>query len=312
MTFAMVFPGQGSQSVGMLATYQEQGVFRSVIDEASAVLGYDVQETMRNDPQGRLNQTDCTQPVLLAASVAVFRCWLDQGGSLPALMAGHSLGEFTALVCAGVLDFADGLKLVAERGRQMQAVMPAGTGLMAAVLGLDDSVVEEVCSELSAQGVVQPVNYNMPGQVVIAGEQQVVELAMQALKVRGAKRVLPLQVSVPAHSALMRPAAAGLEAAMQRANWHWPPKVPILHNIHARTSESLMQMRAAVLEQLSSPVQWVAIMDQMQALGITLVVECGPAKVLCGLTRKHEGLQAWSTENWSALQDALSATKKDE
>ncbi len=311
MMFAMVFPGQGSQSTGMLATYRDQSVFRDVIDEASSVLGYDVLETMLNDPDERLNQTDCTQPVLLAASVAVFHCWLDQGGGMPTLMAGHSLGEFSALVCAGVIGFADGLRLVAERGRQMQAAVPAEAGLMAAILGLDAGDVEDVCAQFGDQGVVQPVNYNMSGQIVIAGERHVVERAMQALKARGAKRVLPLQVSVPAHSLLMRPAATGLKFAMEQISWQWPPRVPILHNIHARSSETLEQLKTAVLEQLYSPVQWVAIMDQILAQGLNQIVECGPAKVLCGLTRKHEGLQAWSTESWSAMRDAVVANKKD-
>lgn len=286
MAWAMVFPGQGSQSVGMLdalaRAFPEVG---EIFERASAALGWDLWTLVHEGPESRLGETEKTQPALLAADVACYEAWRAAGGGQPDYMAGHSLGEYAALVCAGSLSFEAAIALVALRGRLMQEAVPAGVGAMAAILGLDDEVVRDAC-RLSADGeVVEAVNYNCPGQVVIAGVAAAVARASAAAKTAGAKRVLMLPVSVPSHSSLMRDAAARLAAALEHVVFV-SPQVPVLHNAHLRTESSPAGIRAALAQQLYTPVQWTGTIQALTGEGVTRVVECGPGKVLTGLIRR--------------------------
>jgi [acyl-carrier-protein] S-malonyltransferase len=286
VSLAIVFPGQGSQSVGMLGPLAERyPLVRETFAEASRALGYDLWAVTSQGPDTELNRTEVTQPAMLAAGVAVYRLWQDQGGATPALMAGHSLGEYSALVCAGALDFETGVELVAERGRLMQNAVPAGQGAMAAVLGLDDAVVRAVCEQASEGEVVEAVNFNAPGQVVIAGESAAVERAAALAKEQGAKRVLPLPVSVPSHSSLMRPAAEALHTHLEQIEIR-VPEIPVLHNVDAATRDSADAIREALARQLHSPVQWVQTEQAMLAQGASAFVEAGPGKVLTGLIKR--------------------------
>lgn len=284
--FAMVFPGQGSQAVGMLAGLAvENPTVESTFREASGALGYDLWALVQNGPAEELNKTWQTQPALLAASVAIFRVWQEKGGSQPAMLAGHSLGEYSALVCAGVLDFADAIRLVELRGKLMQEAVPEGTGAMQAIIGLDDAAIAKACEE-SAQGqVVSPVNYNSPGQVVIAGNKEAVERAGAACKAAGAKRALPLPVSVPSHCALMKPAADKLAAALEALTFN-PPVFPVVNNVDVRCETSPEAIRNALVRQLYNPVRWTGCVEFMAAQGITTLLEMGPGKVLTGLTKR--------------------------
>src|SRR5690606_7356678 len=254
---AIVFPGQGSQSVGML---QELAAafpsVRQTFAEASEALGYDLWNLVQNGPAEELNRTDITQPAMLAAGVAVWRVWQEQGGPVPAVMAGHSLGEYTALVCAGALEFAPAVRLVAERGRFMQEAVPAGEGAMAAVLGLDDDTVRSACARAAGEEVVEAVNLNAPGQVVIAGHKAAVERALEELKAAGARRAVPLPVSVPSHCALMRPAADKLADYLQQVEIK-PARIPVLHNVDVQMSSDPVAIRERLVQQLYSPVHWV-------------------------------------------------------
>lgn len=284
MSYAFVFPGQGSQSVGMLSdlaqTHPQVG---EVFGEASEVLGYDLWEVVQHDQNGRLNQTDVTQPAMLATGIAVYRSLLAKADWQPAYMAGHSLGEYTALVASGVMTLEQGIELVAERGRLMQNAVPAGQGAMAAVLGLEDEQVVAVCANIT--GVVEAVNFNSPGQVVIAGEKNAVEAAMHAMTDAGATKVVPLAVSVPSHCSLMKPAADALAeklAGMTFAN----AQVPVLHNVNVAVSNKADEIKQALVEQLYRPVQWVKTVQAMQAQGVTDLYELGPGKVLMGLNRR--------------------------
>ena len=296
---AFVFPGQGSQKVGMLAPAHER--FESVRDtfaEASQVLGYDMWDLVQNGSQEALNLTETTQPVLLTSSVALWRAWLEQGGPLPAMMAGHSLGEFSALVCAGVLAFADAVELVRQRGAFMQTAVPVGQGAMAAIIGLDDDAINDICEQAAAATgqVVAAVNFNSPGQVVIAGHNAAVEQAIEALKAAGAKRALPLPVSAPFHTTLMKPAGERLAEAMAGLSFS-EPGIPVVHNVHAATESDPDKIRALLVEQIYSPVQWTRCVETMAAAGIADMVECGPGKVLGGLTRRiDKSLQSYSLE----------------
>ena len=284
--FAMVFPGQGSQSVGMLSGLVE--VFPQVGDtfaEASEVLGYDLWELVQAGPADALNQTDRTQPAMLAAGVAVWRCWQARNGALPAVMAGHSLGEYTALVCAGAIDFSAAVGLVAERGRCMQTAVPAGVGAMAAILGLDDAAVADVCARAAEADIVTPVNYNSPGQVVIAGHAAAVERAVALAKEAGAKRAVQLPVSVPSHCALMEPAAEQF-AARLNATTISAPQVAVFQNVDAAAHDQPDAIRDNLSRQLYSPVQWVQTVQAMGGQGITRIVEAGPGKVLAGLCKR--------------------------
>jgi [acyl-carrier-protein] S-malonyltransferase len=284
MAYAFVFPGQGSQSVGMLSDLaQANPQVNEVFKEASDVLGYDLWNVVQNDQEGRLNQTDVTQPAMLAAGIAVYRSMLAKAAWAPAYMAGHSLGEYTALVASGVMTLAQGIELVAERGRLMQNAVPAGQGAMAAVLGLEDEQVVAVCAQVA--GVVEAVNFNSPGQVVIAGEKAAVDAAMQAMTDAGATKVVPLAVSVPSHCSLMKPAADALAeklAGMTFAN----AQVPVLHNVNVAVSSNADEIKRALVEQLYRPVQWVKTVQAMQAQGVTDLYELGPGKVLMGLNRR--------------------------
>lgn len=301
--FAFVFPGQGSQTLGMLADLATQyPIVEATFSEASSVLGYDLWQLVQQGPAEELNKTWQTQPALLAASVAIFRVWQQQGGKAPAIMAGHSLGEYSALVCAGVLDFQAAIRLVELRGKLMQEAVPEGTGAMSAIIGLDNAAIAKACEE-SAQGqVVSPVNFNSPGQVVIAGNKEAVERAGAACKVAGAKRALPLPVSVPSHCALMKPAADKLAIALQEITFS-APQVPVVNNVDVRTETDPEAIRSALVRQLYSPVRWTESVEFMAAQGVTLLLEVGPGKVLTGLTKRIV-----DTLTAAAVNDAASLT----
>ncbi|MEB7538766.1 ACP S-malonyltransferase [Pantoea anthophila] len=303
---AFVFPGQGSQTVGMLAelaaTYpQVEETFR----EASDALGYDLWQLVSQGPAEELNKTWQTQPALLTASVAIYRVWQAQGGVQPVLMAGHSLGEYSALVCAGVLNFADAVKLVELRGKLMQEAVPEGTGAMQAIIGLDDAAIRQACEE-SAQGqVVSPVNFNSPGQVVIAGNKEAVERAGAACKAAGAKRALPLPVSVPSHCALMKPAADKLAVALEGITFN-TPAVPVINNVDVKAESDASAIRHALVRQLYSPVRWTESVEAMATQGVTHLLEMGPGKVLTGLTKRIvDTLTAAAVNDTASLNAAL-------
>ncbi|AVV37437.1 MULTISPECIES: ACP S-malonyltransferase [Pantoea] len=304
--FAFVFPGQGSQTVGMLtelaATYP---LVEETFREASDALGYDLWQLVSQGPAEELNKTWQTQPALLAASVAIYRVWQQQGGEQPVLMAGHSLGEYSALVCAGVLNFADAVKLVELRGKLMQEAVPEGTGAMQAIIGLDDAAIRKACEE-SAQGqVVSPVNFNSPGQVVIAGNKEAVERAGAACKAAGAKRALPLPVSVPSHCALMKPAADKLAVALESITFN-APAVPVINNVDVKAETDAAAIRHALVRQLYSPVRWTESVEVMAAQGVTQLLEMGPGKVLTGLTKRIvDTLTAAAVNDTASLAAAL-------
>ncbi len=285
-SFAFVFPGQGSQSLGMLAEHgAQQRVILDTFAEASSALGYDLWALTQQGPEEQLNQTDKTQPAILAASIALWRLWAAEGGARPAFVAGHSLGEYSALVAAGSLSFADAVKLVELRGQLMQQAVPAGQGGMAAILGLDDADVLAACAE-SAQGeVVSAVNFNAPGQVVIAGSAAAVERAIEACKAKGAKRAMALPVSVPSHCDLMRPAAERFAASVEAIAWQ-APQIPLVQNVSAAVVADLDTLKRDLLAQLYSPVRWVESMVALGEHGVTGLVECGPGKVLSGLNKR--------------------------
>lgn len=305
-TLAIVFPGQGSQSVGMLQ--ELAAVFPSVQDtfaEASAALGYDLWALVQNGPPEELNRTDITQPAMLAASVAVWRVWQAQGGQTPAVMAGHSLGEYTALVCAGAMGYAPAVKLVAERGRIMQEAVPADEGAMAAVLGLDDDTVRTACARAAGDEVVEAVNLNAPGQVVIAGNKAAVERALEELKAAGARRAVPLPVSVPSHCALMRPAAEQLAQYLEQIEIQ-ASSIPVLHNVDVQVAEDAAGVRERLVQQLYSPVHWVGTVQAMAMQGIERIVECGPGKVLTGLNKRiAKDIDSLAVTDPASLEAAL-------
>ena len=305
---ALVFPGQGSQRVGMLASAAEQ--FPQIIDtfaEASAALDYDVWDMVQNGAQEDLNLTERTQPIILTASVALWRVWQHLNGPRPALMAGHSLGEFSALVCAGSLDFADAVRLVRNRGRYMQTAVPVGEGAMAAVMGLADDEINAACNDAAQDQVVEAVNFNSPGQVVIAGHVDAVRRASENCKERGAKRAVELPVSAPFHTSLMQPAGVKLAADIEQLTLK-TPEIPVVHNVDAEVAADPTQIPGQLIRQISSPVQWVASINQMSQQGIGRVVECGPGKVLAGLCKRIDrGLEAYTTEAPSDLEKALEA-----
>ncbi len=306
-TVAFLFPGQGSQKVGMLAAAYE--AFQSVRDtfsEASDVLAYDMWALIQEGEQEALNLTETTQPVLLTSSVALWRAWQEQGGGQPAMMAGHSLGEFSALVCAGALGFADAVQLVRQRGAFMQSAVPVGEGAMAAIIGLDDEIINGICTEVAAagNGVVAAVNFNSPGQVVIAGNKGSVDEAIVALKAAGAKRALPLPVSAPFHTELMKPAGDRLAETMMALQFS-SPVIPVIHNVHAGTESSPDRIKALLVEQIYSPVQWTRCVQTMVERGANQMLECGPGKVLSGLNRRiDKSLQSFSLEEPEGLQQA--------
>ncbi len=311
MAFAFVFPGQGSQSVGMmreLATLSP--VIEATFAEASAVLGYDLWQRCQEGPEEALNATECTQPAMLAAGVATYRLWVERGGAAPQMMAGHSLGEFTALVAARCIDFEAAVDLVRFRARVMQSAVPPGDGAMAAILGLEDIDVEAACDEASPAGVVEAVNFNSPGQVVIAGAAAAVARAIETATARGARRAMLLPVSVPSHSSLMRPAADQLRERLADTPLTAPAGVA-LYGVDARIHSQPDDLRASLVKQLHTPVYWAATVRTMIAAGATRIVECGPGKVLTGLNRridKNRDLKMLALENPESLADALALT----
>jgi len=285
-TLAFVFPGQGSQSLGMLAELAAQHAqVRESFEEASQGCGIDLWSLSQQGPEEQLNQTEFTQPALLAASVAVWRTWLANGGVQPAQFSGHSLGEYAALVAAGSLSLADGAKLVRERGRLMQAAVPAGTGAMAAVLGADDAMVAEVCTQVSDSDVVVPANFNSPGQIVIGGHASALDRALAELAARGVRKVIKLAVSVPSHTPLMKDAARQLGEVMANLSWRMPDRA-IVQNADARASQSVEEIRDALVRQLYLPVRWTECVQLLAAQGATHFIECGPGKVLTGLVKR--------------------------
>ena len=283
---AFVFPGQGSQSIGMLAELSElHPLVRDTFAEASEGAGVDLWALSQGGPEEMLNRTEYTQPALLAAGIAVWRAWSQQGGAQPARLAGHSLGEYTALVAAGALSLKDGAHLVRLRGQLMQDAAPAGVGAMAAVLGADDALVAEVCSDASDSQVVVPANYNSPGQVVIGGDTAAVDRAIALLGEKGVRKVVKLAVSVPSHTPLMREAANRLAEAMRGLHWH-VPNIPVVQNVDARVHDGIDAIRDALVRQLYLPVRWTECVQVLAAGGATRIAECGPGKVLAGLVKR--------------------------
>lgn len=286
MKSAFVFPGQGSQSVGMLAEIAaEYSIVKQTFQEASDALAYDVWNLVSNGPEELLNQTDRTQPIMLTAGIAMWRVWQSVSDIKPAYFAGHSLGEYTALVAADAINFTDAVKLVELRGQYMQQAVPAGEGAMAAILGLDDDVVREVCNEASAAGVVEAVNFNSPGQVVIAGSAQAVKKATEIASDKGAKRALILPVSVPSHCALMQPAAEQLANKLNEIDIRMPT-TPVIHNASVTSAVDVDAIKSLLAQQLYSPVRWVETIQWLAAQNVDHIVECGPGKVLAGLTKR--------------------------
>ena len=308
MSFAAVFPGQGSQSVGMLgALAAEHPEVQRTYGEASEALGYDLWALCQEGPDERLNATERTQPALLAAGVATWRTWKAAGGRDPVAMAGHSLGEYTALVCAGVLDFKSAVQLVEFRGQAMQQAVPAGQGAMAAIIGLDDEQVRVACAEAAQGEVVEAVNYNAPGQVVIAGNAAAVQRAGEACKARGAKRALPLPVSAPSHCALMRPAAEKLAQRLAGVNV-MRPAIPVLQNVDVTSHTDADEIRATLKAQLYSPVRWVETVQKLAGQGALKQIEFGPGRVLIGLAKRiDKTVEAYPVYDPTTLHAALAA-----
>jgi [acyl-carrier-protein] S-malonyltransferase len=312
MSFAFVFPGQGSQSVGMLAALaQTDPIVRATFDEASAVLSYDLWQLVQEGPKEKLDSTECTQPAMLAAGVATWRLWHNRGGLEPAIVSGHSLGEFTAFVCAGAIDFAAAIDLVRFRGQVMQEAVPLGTGAMAAILGLEDADVEKACRQAAAGDVVEAVNFNSPGQVVIAGQTAAVQRAIEAAKALGAKKAIALPVSVPSHSSLMRSAGVKLGERLARVEIR-TPRIQCLSPVDIANHDQPAEIRAHLEQQLSRPVQWWATVRAIAKAHIGQMIECGPGKVLTALNRRIEkrpGLEFMPLEDPASVDAALAATQ---
>ncbi|ARX35294.1 MULTISPECIES: ACP S-malonyltransferase [Proteus] len=304
--FAMVFPGQGSQAIGMLAELAEHyPIVTETFAQASDVLGYSLWDLVQNGPEEELNKTWKTQPALLAASVAIWRVWQEKQGKMPQMMAGHSLGEYSALVCAGVIDFAAAIKLVELRGQLMQEAVPAGTGAMYAIIGLDNDAIAKACEDAAQGQVVSPVNFNSPGQVVIAGNKEAVERAGALCKEAGAKRALPLAVSVPSHCALMKPAADKLAVALQEIEFK-QPEIQVVNNVDVKAQTDANAIRDALVRQLYNPVRWTETVEFIADKGITQLLEIGPGKVLTGLTKRiSKEMNAAAVNDIASLDAAL-------
>jgi [acyl-carrier-protein] S-malonyltransferase len=285
MSFAIVFPGQGSQSVGMMAAYGDAVVLRATFDEASGALGEDLWAMVADGPAEVLAQTVNTQPIMLTAGIAAWRLWRERGGRMPAVVAGHSLGEYSALVAAGVIELKDAVPLVRLRASAMQEAVPFGTGAMAAILGLDDAGVTAACAEAAQGEVVEPVNFNANGQTVIAGHKNAVERAMEGCKARGARMAKALPVSAPFHSSLIRPAADKLAVRLAELDF-LTPVVPVINNVDVAIESEPERIKDALVRQAYNPVRWVETIQKMAALGVSTVAECGPGKVLAGLTKR--------------------------
>ncbi len=311
MTFAMVFPGQGSESLGMMSALAEQEpLIKATFAEASDALGFDLWQLCQQGPEDQLSATENTQPAMLAAGVATWRVWRAKGGAMPAAMAGHSLGEYTALVCADALDFKTAVSLVRFRGQAMQSAVPAGQGAMAAILGLDDADVIAGCADAAQGEVVQAANFNSPGQVVIAGQKTAVDRAIDVLKAKGAKRALLLPVSAPSHTELMRPAAQRMAERLQEISFA-TPVVPVYTTVGVKPQGDAASIRACMFEQLVGPVRWTEIVQMLLKSGVTQIVECGPGKILTGLNRRIErnkDIAMLAVEDPASLAEALTAT----
>ncbi|WP_176058532.1 ACP S-malonyltransferase [Paraburkholderia sp. BCC1876] len=288
MKFAFVFPGQGSQTVGMLNAFADHAIVRETVQEASDALNQDLGKLIAEGPVEDLNLTTNTQPVMLTAAYAIYRAWQQAGGPQPAIVAGHSLGEYTALVAAGALAFRDAVPLVRFRAQAMQTAVPVGEGGMAAILGLDDDTVRAVCAEASIAGVVEAVNFNAPSQVVIAGHKAAVEKACEVAKAKGAKRALPLPVSAPFHSSLLKPASDQLREYLASVNV-LVPAIPVINNVDVAIVNEPAQIKDALVRQAAGAVRWVESVQAIAAQGVTHVIECGPGKVLAGLTKRIDG-----------------------
>ena len=312
MKFAMVFPGQGSQSVGMLADLAETfPQIKTTYQEVSDVLGYDLWSLVLDGPEEELNKTHITQPAILAGGVAVWRVWQDEGGPMPVAMAGHSLGEYSALVAAGSMSLSDAALLVADRGRFMQEAVPAGVGAMAAILGLDDSEVIDVCEKAAEKEVVTAVNFNSPGQVVIAGNAAAIERAVNIAKEAGAKRALVLPVSVPSHCSLMNPAAEKLEERLAGINIT-APAIPVYNNVDVQAENDPDAIRDALKRQLYSPVRWVDIINTFAEQDVQRIVECGPGKVLVGLNKRiNKQMKGQSTVDVDSFKKAIESIQTE-
>jgi [acyl-carrier-protein] S-malonyltransferase len=308
MSLAFVFPGQGSQSIGMMSALAKSSpVIEATFAQASAVLGYDLWRRCQDGPLEALNATECTQPAMLTAGVATYRLWRERGGAVPGMMAGHSLGEFSALVAAGCLEFPSAVDLVKLRAEAMQAAVPQGQGAMAAILGLEDIDVEAACSEAAQGEVVEAVNFNAPGQVVIAGTASAVARAIEAATARGARRALPLPISVPAHSSLMLPAAEKLRSGLQGVAVAQPAGTAV-YGVDVKTHTEPNDIRAGLVKQLHTPVYWAATVRTMIASGATHILECGPGKVLTSLNRrvdKNRDLTMLALEDRQSFDEAL-------
>lgn len=303
---AFIFPGQGSQTVGMLADYWDITEVKQTFEQASQILGYDLWTLAQEGPEQALNQTDKTQPMLLTASVALWRVWQSKA-PLPSLLAGHSLGEYSALVCAGILDFEQAIKLVEQRGQFMQQAVPEGVGKMAAIIGLEDNAVKIACDQSAGNEIVSPVNYNSPGQVVIAGHVNAVDVAMAACKDAGAKRALPLTVSVPSHCMLMKPASEKLSNLLNRITL-LDSNVRVVNNVDVAVESDESKIKDALVRQLYCPVRWSECVSYLVSQKATNLVECGPGKVLSGLSRRIDRtINSFQTLNLSSLNSAIEA-----
>lgn len=308
---ALIFPGQGSQQLGMLRELAERySVVGTTFEEASNALGYDLWKVVQEGPEATLNATACTQPALLSASVAIWRVWQELEGPRPTIMAGHSLGEYSAMVCAGVMGFAEGVQLVRLRGEAMQEAVPAGEGAMAAILGLADDAVEAACAQAAQGDVVAAVNYNSPGQVVIAGSKAAVERAIVACQEAGAKRAMALPVSVPSHCELMRPAAERLAVAMQSVELR-APRYTVVQNVDAKAHADIDTLRTRLIEQLCQPVRWSSCVEAMVAQSVNVFIECGPGKVLTGLNKRiARGAKGLAVNDPDSLDAALELARE--
>ena len=309
MAFAFVFPGQGSQSVGMMGAYGDSPIIRATFDEASATLNQDLWQLVVDGPAEMLAQTVNTQPLMLTAAIAAYRLWQEKGGKQPAVVAGHSLGEYSALVAAGVLGFKDAVPLVRLRASAMQEAVPVGTGAMAAILNLDDDKIREACAEAVAEGgagaVVAPVNFNAPGQTVIAGSKAAVERACEGCKARGAKRAVLLPVSAPFHSSLIRPAADKLAQRLAELEFA-SPLIPVINNVDVAIESDPLRIKDALIRQAYSPVRWVETIQKMAGMGMGSVAECGPGKVLAGLVKRcADGVNGIALADAAAIDAAL-------
>jgi [acyl-carrier-protein] S-malonyltransferase len=305
---AFVFPGQGSQKIGMLADLAAANpLVEEAFKEASDVLGYDAWKLIQEGEQEAINLTERTQPLLLTASVAIWRLWQQQGGPQPMAMAGHSLGEWSALVCAGVVKFSDAVEIVRARGAFMQQAVPVGVGAMAAIMGIEDQIVIDACAEAAEEQIAAAVNFNAPGQVVIAGDAAAIARAIDICKKAGAKRAVELPVSAPFHTSLMRPAADNLAKLVEQKVFS-APQIPVLHNVHAKPETDPVVIKRLMLEQIYQPVLWVDCVNELSSRGAKILIECGPGRVLNGLSKRIDrSLTSLATDDVASLENALTS-----